>query len=632
MSTLVERTSAILNRISRAINAKIFILGAASVGLMAIPTTLDVIGGLFHHPMSSAQELVEFLQVIIVYATLAHIQDERGHIYVELICNRFSERTSDLLKCALYGVTTVVFGVIAWRLSILGMDKFASGEASMILSLPIWFFVFFAAFGAFMTAFSLLATTVEAAANLLKHHHGFFLLMALILLALLIASPWLLGTLPWATHKTLLGASGMALLMLALLLGLPVGLAMLAVGFLGMLLVYPFPAPALNMMGVNSYSTAANYMYSVVPMFILMGEFATHAGISRDLFNTANAWLGHRHGGLAIATVAGCAGFAAVSGDSMATAVTMSSVALPEMEKKHYHSGFACATLAAGGTLGILIPPSTGFIFYSLVTEVSIGKLFVAGIIPGLVLAGLFIVVVSIFARKYPHLAPRGEEVSFAEKIASLKGVLGMIILITVVLGGILTGFFSPTQGGAVGASGTLLYAVARRRMTWHGFVTSLVTTAQVTGKLLVILVGVGLLGSFFAVTRVPFELADFVTGLGANRYIILLGVVILYLILGCMINVIPMILLTLPAIFPTINALGFDPVWFGVICVILMEMGQITPPVGINVFAMSTAAPHVPMASIFKYIVPYFFAMLLMVLILTIFPTLATWLPAVLI
>ena len=184
-----------------------------------------------------------------------------------------------------------------------------------------------------MTAFSLLATTVEAAANLLKHHHGFFLLMALILLALLIASPWLLGEFPWTTHKTLLGASGMALLMLALLLGLPVGFAMLAVGFLGMLLVYPFPAPALNMMGVNSYSTAANYMYSVVPMFILMGEFATHAGISRDLFNTANAWLGHRHGGLAIATVAGCAGFAAVSGDSMATAVTMSSVALPEMEK-----------------------------------------------------------------------------------------------------------------------------------------------------------------------------------------------------------------------------------------------------------------------------------------------------------
>ena len=260
MSILLERASARLNQISRAINAKIFILGAASVGLMAIPTTLDVIGGLFHHPMSSAQELVEFLQVIVVYATLAYIQDERGHIYVELICNRFSERTSDLLKCALYGVTTVVFGVIAWRLSILGMDKFASGEVSMILSLPIWLFVFFAAFGAFMTAFSLLATTVEAAANLLKHHHGFFLLMALILLALLIASPWLLGEFPWTTHKTLLGASGMALLMLALLLGLPVGLAMLVVGFLGMLLVYPFPAPALNMMGVNSYSTAANYM------------------------------------------------------------------------------------------------------------------------------------------------------------------------------------------------------------------------------------------------------------------------------------------------------------------------------------------------------------------------------------
>lgn len=631
MTTLLEQASEGLNHFSRAINSKLFLIGAASAGLMAIPTTVDVIGGLFHHPMSSAQELVEFLQVILVYATLAHIQDERGHIYVEMLCSRFPERTSDMLKCALYGVTAVVFGIITWRLFSLGLSKYQSGEVSMILSLPIWIFVFFAAFGALMTVISLSATTLSSMANLVKHRHGMALLAGLLLLAALVSSPWWLGEVPWSQHKTMLGAGGMTLLMLLLLLGLPVGFAMLAVGFGGMLLVYPFSAPALNMMGVNSYSTAANYMYSVVPMFILMGEFATQAGISRDLFHAANVWLGHRHGGLAIATVSGCAGFAAVSGDSMATAVTMASVALPEMEKKRYHSGFACATLAAGGTLGILIPPSTGFIFYSLVTEVSIGRLFVAGIIPGLILAGLFILVVSVFARKYPHLAPRGERTTLAEKITSLKGVIGMVALIAVVLGGILTGFFSPTQGGAVGASGTLLYALVRRRMTWTGFTSALVTTALVTGKLLIILVGVGLLGSFFAVTRVPFELADSVITLGANRYVVFFGVVALFIILGCMINVIPMILLTLPALFPTIQSLGFDPVWFGVICVILMEMGQITPPVGINVFAMSTAAPHVPMASIFKYIVPYFAAMLVMVVILLVFPCLATWLPSML-
>lgn len=631
MPTFLENTNTGLTRLSRAVNAKLFVAGAVAAGLMAVPTTLDVVGGLFHHPLSSSQELVEFLQVVLVYACLGYVQDQRGHIYVEMFFSRFSERAQQALTCALYGVTAVVFGVITWRLGVLALDKMASREVSMILSIPIYLFVLFAAFGSLMTTVSLAATSLAAWVALFRRPWRAAAFVALVALAVLIASPWWLNAVPWAYHKTMLGAGGMAVLMILLLLGMPVGFAMLSVGFVGMLLVYPFPAPALNMMGVNSYSTAANYMYSVVPMFILMGEFATHAGISSDLFQAANVWLGRRHGGLAIATVAGCAGFAAVSGDSMATAVTMSSVALPEMEKKRYDAGFACATLAAGGTLGILIPPSTGFIFYSLVTEVSIGKLFIAGLIPGVLLALLFMLMVSVYARRHPDKAPRGEKATLAEKVAALRGVTGMVLLIVVVLGGILTGMFSPTQGGAVGASGTLLYALARRRMTWDGFRSSLAATALVTAKLLIILVGVGLLGSFFAVTRVPFELANYVTGLGANRYVVFFGVVVLYIVLGCMINVIPMILLTLPAIFPTIQALGFDPVWFGVVSVILMEMGQITPPVGINVFAMSTAAPHVPMTTIFRNIVPYFCAMLTMVGILLLFPALATWLPGVL-
>ncbi len=630
MSTL-ENISAGLTNLSLAINKKLFVAGAVAVGLMAVPTTLDVIGGLFRNPMSSAQELVEFLQVVLVWACIGYVQDLRSHIYVEMFFERFSRRFQHALHCVMFGGMAVVFGVITWQLWKLGLSKIEAQEVSMILGIPIYIFVFFAAFGAFMTVVSMLAALLASTCDLLKTRHLRTTILVIVALALAISSPWWLDSIPWAVHKTALGAGGMAVMLTMLMFGMPVGFAMLAVGFVGMLLAYPFSAPALNMMGVNSYSTAANYMYSVVPMFILMGEFATQSGISADLFQTANVWLGRQHGGLAIATVAGCAGFAAVSGDSMATAVTMASVALPEMEKKHYDSGFACATLAAGGTLGILIPPSTGFIFYSLVTEASIGKLFMAGVIPGLVLAGLFMIMVSIFARRHPEKAPRGEQTTWKEKITSLRGVIGMIILITVVLGGILTGYFSPTQGGAVGASGTLLFAVLRRRITLKAFWEALISTALITSKLLLILVGVGLLGSFFAVTRVPFELADLVIGLGANKYVIFVGVVILYIILGCMINVIPMILLTLPAIFPTIQALGFDTIWFGVVCVILMEMGQITPPVGINVFAMSTAAPHVPMTAIFKYILPYFMAMLAMVFILVLFPGLATWLPSVL-
>jgi tripartite ATP-independent transporter DctM subunit len=355
-----------------------------------------------------------------------------------------------------------------------------------------------------------------------------------------------------------------------------------------------------------------------------------YSGVSRDLFTAANMWLGRFPGGIAVASVAGCAGFAAVSGDSMATAVTMSSVALPEMRKKNYEPGFACATLAAGGTLGILIPPSAGFIFFSLVTDVSIGRLFVAGIIPGIMLAGIFVVMVVIFALRNPHLAPPGDSVALLEKILSLRKITVMIGLIILVLGGILSGAFTPNEGGAVGAMGTLIYAACARRISWAQVWKSISTATAVSAQLMLILVGVGLLGYFFAATHLPFKLSAFVVGLDANRYVIFACIVLLYIVLGCLVNVIPMMLLTMPAIFPSIEALGFDPVWFGVVTIILLEMGQITPPVGINVFALASIAKDVPMVSIFKRVVPFFFAMLVMTLILTLFPELATWLPEV--
>lgn len=631
MIQVMERAGEAVRRASVFLNTKIFVLGVASIGLMVIPTTIDVVGGLFRHSLSSAQEIVEFLQVVLVFSCLGYIQDKREHIYVEMFFEKFPEAIRNALRVALFGATTVVFALVSWRLCLLGFDKMHAMEVSMILEIPIYLCIFFAAAGCATGVLSLFSTTLDALTALLKDGRGVTVLMSLALLAVLLSSPWWLGEFPWATNKGMLGAACMASLLGLLLLGLPIAFSMMLVGFVGMLLVYPTSTPALSMLGSNSYTTAANYMYSVVPMFILMGEFATIAGISRELFATASVWLGHAPGGLAVATVGGCAGFAAVSGDSMATAVTMASVALPEMERAHYDSGFACATLAAGGTLGILIPPSTGFIFYALVTEESIGKLFMAGIIPGFVLAGIFSGIVMLYAIRNPGKAPRGPKTTMVEKFASLSGVISMIGLIALVLGGILAGIFSPTQGGAVGAAGTLLYALVRRRMTWASFITALTSSALVTGKLLMILVAVGLLGNFFAVTRVPFELADMVIGLGAHKYVVFSGIVVMFIVLGCMINVIPMILLTLPALYPTVLALGFDPIWFGVVTVILMEMGQITPPVGINVYAMSSVATHVPMASVFRHIIPYFLGMLLMVGVLLVFPELATWLPGIL-
>jgi tripartite ATP-independent transporter DctM subunit len=420
----------------------------------------------------------------------------------------------------------------------------------------------------------------------------------------------------------------MCFLFVLLFLGMPIGFGMALTGLLGMTVAYKAVVPSLAMLGIGPFDTASNYMLTVVPLFILMGEFAYHSGISEDLFETANKWLGRLPGGLAMSSVAGCAGFSAVCGDSLATSVTMGTVALPGMRKHKYDMSLATGCLAAGGTMGILIPPSVGFIFYAIVTEESIRELFIAGIIPGILLAALFNGIIYVRAKINPELAPRGESTTLKEKIISLKGVVGMLSLFILILGGILLGIFSPIEGGAIGAVGAFVYALIRKRVNKKMIMSSLQDSLNITCKLLLILIGVGILGYFLAATRLPFVLADFVTGLQINRYFIFGAVIIFFIILGCLLNVIPMILLVLPTIFPAITALGFDPIWFGVITVLTMEMGQITPPIGVNVFAIGSVAKDVPMQDIFRGIFPFFIGMIICVALLVIFPQIALYLP----
>lgn len=616
---------------SRWVNKRLFFIGAVFLGIMPIPTFLDVVCRYcFGFSINGVIEVEEMMLSAMVFSAWGMVNIAKSHTKVDLFFSRFTQAAQATLQLAFSLMSVVLFSVIWWYIIDTGIDKYHGNEASWMLGIPLFYSIFFGAFGLTGFILSFVADVLNYMTDLANQKRFTYIALAVAAAGLVFALPFLLRSSTLADTPLTLGSLGMAFLMVMLFLGMPIGIAMAGVGLIGMLVVYPNPVSALSMMGLGSYAESAKYIFTVVPMFILMGEFALHSGVSRDLFNAANTWLGRLPGGIAVASVTGCAGFAAVSGDSMATAVTMSSVALPEMRKKNYEPGFACATLAAGGTLGILIPPSAGFIFFSLVTEVSIGRLFVAGIIPGLLLALLFIMVVAVFAHRNPTLAPPGDATTFKEKILSLRKVIAMVGLIILVLGGILSGICSPNEGGAVGAMGTLIYAVCTRRITWKQIWQSITTTTAVSAQLMLILVGVGLLGYFFAATRLPFELADMVTGLDANRYVIFACIVLLYIVLGCLVNVIPMMLLTMPAIFPTIEALQFDPVWFGVVTVIMLEMGQITPPVGINVFALASIAKDVPMISIFKRIVPFFFAMLFMVFILTLFPGLATWLPDV--
>jgi tripartite ATP-independent transporter DctM subunit len=367
-------------------------------------------------------------------------------------------------------------------------------------------------------------------------------------------------------------------------------------------------------------------------MFVLLGEFALIGGISTDLFNTANKWLNKLPGGLAIASVSGCAGFAAVCGDSLATALAMASVGIPAMKEQKYNLSFGAASLSIGGTLGILIPPSMGFVMYSIVTEESVARLFMAGVVPGILLTFVICATIVLRVKINPSLAPGSPSFTWAERIRSLWGVLPMVALFIIIMGGILTGVCTPTEGGAVGSFACLLYCYARRRMNLKSLMHALRATATLSGKIFVILVGVTIVGYLLASTRLPMVLTDLIVGSGLGKYAVLALIVLLYTILGMLMNVIPMILLVLPSLFPSVLALGFDPIWFGVITVLLMELGQITPPVGILVFAMSSVVPEVSMMSIFRHVAPYFLAIYLCVLILIFFPQIALWLPNLLI
>jgi len=423
------------------------------------------------------------------------------------------------------------------------------------------------------------------------------------------------------------GYIGIGALIVLLFSGIHIAIVMGLVGFLGILYLSGLE-PALSVLGAVPYSAFGNYGLSVVPLFILMGSFCYHAGLSRDLFDTVHKWLGHFRGGLAMATVGACAGFAAVSGSSLATAATMGTVALPEMKRYKYDPALATGAVAAGGTIGILIPPSVILIIYAVLTEQSVGKLFLAGFFPGVLEAVFYIGVIAIICRIKPSMGPPGPKTSFIEKIKSLKGTWIVILLFLIVIGGLYLGVFSPTEAAGVGAGGAFIFALARGRLNWQNLKESLFATTQTTAMIFAILLGAMIFGYFLAITRLPFELADFIGGLPVNRYIIMLLILVLYLFLGCIMDAMGMILLTVPILFPVAQSLGFDAIWFGILIVRVFEMASITPPVGLNVFVIKGVAKDVPMGTIFRGIIPFLMADIVHVALLIAVPQVALFLP----
>ncbi len=433
-----------------------------------------------------------------------------------------------------------------------------------------------------------------------------------------------------------IGGVGFVILLGMLAVRIPIGIAMISVGITGYLTIAG-PIPLLSYLKTETYWAFTTFDLSVVPLFLLMGQFAAKAGLSSALFTAANTWLGHHRGGVAMAAVGGCAGFGAISGSSLATAATMGQVALPELRRFNYSGSLATGALAAGGTLGILIPPSVVLIIYAIMVESNVAALFQAAFLPGILAALGYMLAIAIVVRINPEAGPAGERASRAAKWAALLEIWPVLVIFLLVMGGIYAGVFTPTEGAAIGSVGTFLIAVTKGGMRLEGFLDAILGTAQTTAMIFLILLGAKIFNAFLGFSELPLFAADFFQNAGLSPFVVLLGMIILYILLGFVMDSLSMILLTVPIFWPIIAGLDFGlgpdetKLWFGIITLIVVEMGLITPPVGLNVFVINSMAKDVPMLETFKGVVPFITSDFIRVAIIIAFPVITLILPELL-
>ena len=424
------------------------------------------------------------------------------------------------------------------------------------------------------------------------------------------------------------GILGVLLVFALLFIGMPIAFALMLTGFLGISYLSSVDA-ALPVVARTVYEVSSYYPYTVIPLFIVMGGFAGSSGLTRDMYGAFDKWFRRLPGGLGIATIGACAGFAAVSGSSVATAATMGTVALPEMKRYGYADSLATGSVAAGGTLGFLIPPSIGFVVFGMLTEQSIGKLLVAGMLPGILLAVGYAATIVVMVKLRPSLAPVSSElITWSDRLSALRGIWEPLLLFLIVMGGIYAGFFTPTEAGAVGATVLLLVALFKGKLTWSNLMEALLEAVRISVMVLVLVAGANVFSYFLALSTIPMQVASWAAELEVSRYMIHVVIILIYLFLGCFLDAISMMVLTMPVIYPVILALHFDPIWFGVIAVLMMEAGLITPPMGLNIFTVAGVSHGVNVETIFKGVTPFLLAVFLVVALITIFPGIALVLP----
>ncbi len=606
-------------------------VSAAIIGFMMGLTTVDVVlRYLFNSPIPGVYTLCEMLMVGIVYLAIAYVQQHKGHVRVDIFIDRLQGPSRLAFELATLIMALVCFSLMTWQTGLLAWDAWVTGDYDMgLIEYPFWPTKSTLTFGIGLLCLRFITDIKNHIRELRRISPQWILWLLVSFLPLALFSAFLGVVSPGQFAPPTVGWILLVAMIAVLFIGLPVSFGLLLVGVVGYW-VLAGADKTFMILGAVPYSEISNYPLTVVPLFILMGHLAYQAGFAHKLYETAQKWVGGIPGGLAQATIVGGAAFGAACGSGLASCATLAKICIPSMRKAGVDDRLALGSVAAAGPIAQMIPPSIVMVVYGFITEESIGKLLIAGIIPGLIAAGVFMVMIYIRCRLNPGLAPLlAEKVSWKERIVSLKGSWGIVMMALIVMGGIYSGMFTPTEAGALGASGTLLLGLLSRQLTLKNFKEAVMDSTKTASMIFLIIAAAFLFSYFMGISRIPTNLSDFIVGLPVPRFVILLGVLILYIIAGMFIDMLAFAFLTLPIIYPAMKALGYDPIWFGVITVHMFEVALITPPFGLNLYIIRGIVPDRSMGDVIGG-VGWFVAMDMVTLAIYVaFPQVATWLPS---
>ncbi|MDP2931315.1 MAG: TRAP transporter large permease subunit [Chloroflexota bacterium] len=603
--------------------------GVALIVLMLILTADATLRYLFNAPVYGASDIVRFAFVVVVFGGIGYCAFKKGHVSIDVLFTRLKPTGQAVLTSIISVIVLILLALITWQTTLRAGRSLAAQEVTAALQVPFAPFMYVVALGCAVWWLVVLVQLIASVNQVRESKSTKAMLTAVLgsVASVLLCAVLIFHWLPVRASPIVTGIAGFALLIGIFLTNMNVGFAMMLTGFMGLSFLTSFDI-GITPLGQVPFTEGSSYGFAVVPLFVLMGELIFYSNIGQELFHAAYAWIGRLRGGLASATVLACTAFAAVSGSTVATAVTIGTVALPEMKRYKYNPAFAAAVTATGGIIGTMIPPSLAFMIYGLIAEESIGRLFIAGIIPGLLIAVVLISTITIMCYINPKLGPAAPPVAMRERLLSLKSIWPILVLFTLVIGGLYMGIFTATEAGGIGAFGALIVGLAMRRFNWKSFNGSLRATIITTGMVLLLLIGAAIFSQFVAISRLPTAMADFISASTLPPFMIIIAILAVWFALSIVMTDYAIMILITPIVLPTVLGLGYDPIWFGVILVLQTEIGAISPPVAINIFAIAGLDKEIPMTSIYKAVWPFIYALLVLTAILIAFPQISLWLP----